>query len=153
MEKVLFICVHNSARSQMAEEFLRQVGGDKFEVCSAGFEPTEINPLVVEVMREEGIDLSEKKTQSVFDLYKEGKIFNYVITVCKKGTDEDCPIFPGIVRRMNLPFEDPAKLEGSQEEKLVKTREIRDSIKDKVKNFVEAVTSGEIDQFCNLNKC
>ena len=120
-EKVLFICVHNSARSQMAEEFLRALGNDRFEVSSAGFEPTEINPLVMEVMREEGLDLSHKKTQSVFDLYKQGRIFNYVITVCKKGQDQDCPIFPGISHRINLPFEDPAKLEGNYQERLVKT--------------------------------
>ncbi len=153
MEKVLFICVHNSARSQMAEEFLRQLGGNDFEVYSAGFEPTEINPLVLEVMREEGIDLSEKVTRSVFDLYREGKIFNYVITVCNKSNDRDCPVFPGIVHRMNLPFEDPAQLEGSQDEKLAKARSIRDSIKNTVSQFAESVKSGKITEFCSLNDC
>lgn len=153
MEKVLFICVHNSARSQMAEEFLRLIGGDDFETESAGFEPTEINPLVIEVMREVGIDLSGKKTRSVFDLYKAGKIFNYVVTVCNKSSDADCPVFPGIVHRMNLPFEDPAMLEGSFEERLVKTRAIRDSIRNTVRQFAEAVNSGTIEKFCTLNDC
>lgn len=77
MEKitVLFVCVHNSARSRMAEAFLRKFGGEDFEIESAGFEPASINPLVIEVMREVGIDLSEKSTQSVFDLYKAGRLY------------------------------------------------------------------------------
>ena len=153
MEKVLFICVHNSARSQMAEELLRKYGNAEFEVESAGFEPTEINPLVVEVMKEEGIDLGNKKTQSVFELFRDGKIFNYVITVCDSNTDKDCPIFPGIVHRMNLPFEDPAALEGNEAEKLAKTRMIRDSIKNTVQQFAAAVESGTIEKFCSLHEC
>ncbi len=143
MEKVLFICVHNSARSQMAEEYLRRIAGDEFEVESAGFEPTEVNPLVVEVMKEEGVDLSRKQARSVFDLYKQGRIFNYVITVCDDSMDRNCPIYPGMTHRLHLPFSDPATLAGSHEEKLAKTREIREQIKKAVKEFIEWVKSGD----------
>jgi len=95
MEKVLFICVHNSARSQMAEAYLRKYGGKRFVAESAGLEPGVINPLVVEVMKEEGIDLSDKGTNSVYDYYREGRGYDYVITVCSKVAAERCPIFPG----------------------------------------------------------
>ena len=95
-EKVLFICVHNTARSQMAEEYLRKLASDRFEVESAGLEPGTINPLVVEVLKEEGIDITGKKTNSVFEFYKEGRRYHYVITVCSKEASERCPIFPGI---------------------------------------------------------
>lgn len=89
-EKVLFICVHNSARSQMAEEYLRKLASDRFEVESAGLEPGTINPLVVEVLKEEGIDITGKKTNSVFEFYKEGRRYHYVITVCSKEASERC---------------------------------------------------------------
>ncbi|MGE4421996.1 MAG: arsenate reductase ArsC [Pseudodesulfovibrio sp.] len=137
MEKVLFICVHNSARSQMAEAFLKKYANEgEFVVESAGFEPTEINPLVVEVMKEVGIDLSEKKTQSVFDLFKAGKIYSFVMTVCGEG-DGQCPVFPGMVHRLHLPFPDPAKVEGTKEEKLDQIRFIRDEIENNVLHFIE----------------
>ena len=109
---------------------------------SAGFEPTEINPLVVEVMQEEGVDLSEKKTQKVFDLFRAGKIYNYVITVCSESAAEQCPIFPGMTHRLHLPFEDPASVQGSHEERLQKTRIIRDQIKAMIQEFVDWVGSG-----------
>lgn len=137
-QKVLFICVHNSARSQMAEEYLRQFAGDRYDVESAGLEAGEINPYVVKVLKEDGIDISEKKTQSVFDLYRRGKTYGYVITVCSREAEEKCPIFPGPVRRVHWPFPDPSKFEGTDEEITHKTREIRDSIKDHVKQFAEA---------------
>ncbi len=132
--KVLFICEHNSGRSQMAEAYLKKLGGDAFEVESAGFEPAErVNPLVIEVMKEEGIDLSEKRPQSVFELFKKGKLYDQVITVCGEG-DAKCPIFPGITKRWNMPFPDPASVEGSFEERLEKVRAIRDAIKEKLIN-------------------
>jgi len=137
MERILIVCQHNSARSQMAEAYLKQEGGDRFEVESAGFEPTAINPLVVQVMKEEGIDLAGKTTQSVFDLFKAGKIFAYVITVCAPDQEDLCPIFPGIVTRLHISFPDPAKLEGTTEEKLAQLREIRDNIKKSMKAFVD----------------
>lgn len=137
MEKVLFICVHNSARSQIAEAFLKKHAHEgEFEIESAGFEPTQINPLVVDVMKEVGVDLSAKTTQSVFDLFKQGRIFTYVMTVCAEG-DTSCPIFPGMVHRLHLPFPDPAKLEGTREEKMEQLRLIRDDIERNILHFIE----------------
>ena len=128
--RVLFICTHNSGRSQIAEAYLRKFAGDRCEVESAGLEPAQaVNPLVVAVMREEGIDLSEKKPQSVFDVFKSGKLFSHVITVCQ-DSDSRCPIFPGITERWHWPFPDPAMVAGSDAEKLSQIREIRDAIKD-----------------------
>ncbi|SKA89499.1 protein tyrosine phosphatase [Paucidesulfovibrio gracilis DSM 16080] len=132
--RVLFICNHNSARSQMAEALLQRFGGEEFEVESAGLEPTQINPLVVEVMQEEGIDLSEKRTQSVFDLFRAGRLYDYVITVCDDEQEKKCPVFPGVANRWHWPFPDPAKVTGSHEEKLAQVRAIRESIKERVRN-------------------
>lgn len=134
--KVLFVCVHNSARSQMAEAFLRLLGGDRFDVASAGLEPTVINPLVVEVMAELGMDLSAKTTQSVFDLFKDGRLFDYVITVCDESSGQACPIFPGITARLHWSFPDPAALTGSHEEKLAALRGIRDSVRARVEAWL-----------------
>ena len=92
--KVLFICVHNSARSQMAEAWLNHVCGDFFEAQSAGLEPGTLNPLAVQVMSEVGIDISHKKTRAVFDVFKSGQLFAYVVTVCDETSAEKCPIFP-----------------------------------------------------------
>ena len=94
-QNILFICVHNSARSQMAEAFLNQVCGDRFAAESAGLEPGTMNPLVVDVMNEVGIDLAEKETRAVFDVWKSGKLFLYVITVCHDAEAKGCPVFPG----------------------------------------------------------
>lgn len=127
----------------MAEAYLKQLGGDTFEVESAGFEPTQINPLVVEVMKEEGIDLSEKTTQSSFDLFKKGKTFSYVITVCDESTDDKCPIFPGMTHRLHLPFADPGKVQGAREDQLDQVREIRNRIKQVIQEFISWVESGD----------
>ena len=137
MKHVLFICVHNSARSQMAEAYLKMFGGDDFQAESAGFEPTSINPLVVEAMREEGVDLSGKQTRKVFDLYSAGQVFDYVITLCGEGMEKMCPVFPGMTHRLHLPIEDPAKLTGSHEEQMAGLRLIRDRIKAAVLDFIE----------------
>ncbi len=142
MYRILFICVHNTARSQMAEEFVRQIGGEEFQVESAGFEPGVLNPLVVEAMAEVGVDISGKKTQSVFDLFKKGRIFDYVVTVCHESEGGQCPIFPGMTHRLHMPFPDPSKLEGSHEEKMIKVREIREQIKGMASDFVDWVMSG-----------
>ena len=138
MEKttVLFVCVHNSARSQMAEAFLRQLGGEEFEAESAGFEPGEINPLVIDVMREVGIDISQKSTQSVFDLYTKGYLYSYVITVCDAANAQKCPLFPGFSVRLSWSFDDPAGFTGSYEEKLTKARLVRDQIERQVEDFI-----------------
>jgi arsenate reductase (thioredoxin) len=136
--KVLFVCVHNSARSQMAEAFLNQLAGDNFFAESAGLEPGIINPIVVEAMKEVNIDISKNKTKSVFDFFKEGRIYHFVIAVCDGASAERCPIFPGLTKRLGWSFEDPASFTGTHEEKLVKTRLVRDSIKIEVENFIKS---------------
>lgn len=139
MISVLFVCVHNSARSQMAEEYLRKFGGDRFETESAGLEPGKLNPYVVEVLKEDGIDITGKDTKDVFDLFKAGNTYRFVVTVCSREAEEKCPIFPGAVVRYNWPFDDPSKFEGSREEILARTRVVRDAIKAKVKEFIDTV--------------
>jgi len=137
MEKIriLVVCVHNSARSQMAEEYIRKYGGNQVEVESAGLEPGRLNPLVIEVLQEEGIDISEKQTQSAFDLYKAGKRYDYVITVCSAEAKERCPIYPGTKERLHWPFDDPSSFHGTRSAKLRKTRKVRDAIKEQVREF------------------
>ncbi len=134
-KRVLFVCVHNSARSQMAEAFLNHLAGDCYEAESAGLEPGKINPVVVEVMREEGIDISGNKTKGVFGMYKAGKRFHYVITVCEGAAAERCPIFPSAFRTIRWTFDDPSRFEGTHEEKLEKTREVRDRIKQVIEEW------------------
>lgn len=139
MQKVLFVCTRNSARSQMAEAFLNQMGNGKFIAESAGFKKGKLNLLVVEAMKEIGIDISNNETKSVFKLFKEGRIYQYVITVCDAANAERCPLFPGITKRLNWSFEDPASFTGTDEEKLEKIRLVRDSIKIEVSVFVKNI--------------
>ncbi len=134
--KVLFVCIHNSARSQMAEAFLKKYGGDTFEAGSAGLEPGILNPNVVKVMQEIGIDLAGKPTQAVFDLFQQGRLYNAVVTVCDKEVAERCPVFPGMVKRIAWSFKDPSSFTGSRDEILQKTREVRDEIEQQIKTFV-----------------
>jgi arsenate reductase (thioredoxin) len=136
-KKVLFICIHNSARSQMAEAFLNQTCGDEFEACSAGLEPGRLNPTVVEAMQEIGIDISGNQTKAVFDMIKSGKMFAYVITVCDEAGAERCPYFPGASTRLHWSFPDPSGFQGP--EKLAKTREVRDAIKEKIEQWCAEV--------------
>jgi len=135
MDKVLFVCVHNSARSQMAEAFLKKYGAGRFAAESAGVEPGRLNPVVVAAMREVGIDISQNQTKSVFDFYQQGRLYSYVITVCDQGEDK-CPVFPGISQRLHWSFADPSSFQGSEEDKLKKTREVRDQIEAKVKAWI-----------------
>ena len=130
--RVLFICVHNSARSQMAEAFLKQFAGDSLEVESAGFQPGDLNPLAVEAMAEIGIDISGNSTKSVFEFFKQGELYDYVITVCDDMNEKRCPVFPGVTHRWHWPFPDPSALSGTHEEQLEQVRKIRDQIKAKV---------------------
>jgi arsenate reductase (thioredoxin) len=139
--KVLFVCIHNSARSQMAEAYLKKFGVDGFEAESAGIEPGKLNPVVVEVLKEDGIDISENTTKDVFDFFKQGKMYHYVITVCDTEAAERCPIFPGIVKRLHWSFPDPSALTGSFENKLEGTRQIREMIKRQIKNWVGEINS------------
>ncbi len=136
MDKVLFLCIHNSARSQMAEAFLNKYGNGKFIAESAGLEAGKLNPLVVTAMKEEGIDISGNATKSVFDFFKEGRIYQYVVTVCDQANAERCPIFPGVYEKINWSFPDPSALAGTDEHKLVQTRLIRDTIKNAVLEFI-----------------
>ena len=134
--RVLFVCVHNSARSQMAEAFLKKLGGERFEVESAGLEPTVINPLAIEAMREVGIDISQHGTQDVFELFKAGKKYDYVITVCDEASGQRCPLFPGVAERLHWSFPDPSAFTGSQDEKLSLTRTLRDGIEKAVAGWL-----------------
>ena len=134
--RVLFVCIHNSARSQMAEAFLSRLAGDRFEAESAGLDPGELNPLVVEAMAEVGIDISMNRTKSVFGLYKEGRLYKYVVPVCDEAA-QTCPIFPGFCTTLHWSFEDPSAFTGSHEEKLAKTRRLRDQIRKRVEEFIE----------------
>ena len=138
-KKVLFICIHNSARSQMAEAFLNQICGEFFEAHSAGIEPGKLNPIVVEVMQEIGIDISHAKTKSVFEFLKWNRLFSHVITVCDEASAERCPIFPGVTTRLHWGFPDPSAFQGSHEEKLGKVREVRDAIKRKIEAWCDEV--------------
>ena len=137
--KVLFICIHNSARSQMAEAWLNYTCGEFFQAESAGLEPGRMNPIVVEAMQEVGIDLSAKGTQGVFDVFKRGDLFAYVITVCDESSAEKCPIFPGVAKRLHWSFPDPSALTGTRAEKLAGVRKVRDAIRSKVEEWCEEV--------------
>lgn len=136
MLNVLFICEHNSARSQMAEAFLKRLGAHDFAVESCGLEAGTLNPLVVDVMAEIGYDLQGKTTQMALDLFKQGRSYDVVITVCSQKASEACPLFPGRVLRRSWPFADPSRVEGDREVQLKAVREIRDQIKRQVEDFI-----------------
>jgi arsenate reductase (thioredoxin) len=138
-ERVLFVCVHNSARSQMAEALLDYLARDRFEAESAGLEPGKLNPLAVAAMRQMNIDISNNKTQSVFDVYKSNRLFSYVITVCDEASGERCPVFPGVTKRLHWSFPDPSSLRGSDEEKLTQTIAIREQIRKRIEEWLTEV--------------
>jgi arsenate reductase (thioredoxin) len=122
----------------MAETFLNKLCGEFFAAQSAGLEPGTLNPLVVEALQEVGIDISGKQTQSVFDVFRSGQLFAYVITVCSESEAKGCPIFPGVAQRLHWPFPDPSKLTGTHhEERMERVREIRDQIRSKVEQFCD----------------
>ena len=137
--KVLFVCIHNSARSQMAEAFVNQLGNGKIVAQSAGLEPGKLNPIVVEAMKEITIDISQNETKSVFDFYKSGALYSYVITVCDETSGERCPLFPGITQRLHWGFEDPSSFEGTHDDKLAGTRQVRDQIKAKIEAWLKEI--------------
>jgi arsenate reductase len=138
---VLFICVQNGARSQMAEAFLNDLCPNDFSAESAGLEPGTLNPLAVAAMREIGIDISSKTTKGVFDLFKAGRLYAYVITVCDETSAERCPIFPGQAQRLHWSFADPAHVPGAWEERMAQTRVIRDEIRAKITAWCAHVCS------------
>jgi arsenate reductase len=123
----------------MAEAFLKDIAGDKMDIESAGLEPKPVNPLVVEVMQELGYDLSQAKSDSVFEFFKEGRLYDYVITVCDETAAGQCPVFPGITKRLHWPFKDPEELTGTHAEKLDGLRKIRDQIQEKIADWVKSV--------------
>jgi arsenate reductase len=138
-QKVIFVCIHNSARSQMAEELLRQMAGDRFDVESAGLEPGKLNPIVVEALKEEGINIEGKPTKGVFDLYKAGNFYNYVIAVCDGANAERCPVFPGAAKSIHWSFTDPSKFEGTPEQRLEKVRTVKEEIREKLQEWIKTV--------------
>ena len=123
----------------MCEAFLKHYGGDRFDAQSAGLDPGELNPLAVEVMAEIGIDISQNKTKSVFDVWKRGEAFQYVVAVCDAESAEKCPIFPGVTKRLHWPFHDPSRVTGAQDQKLLKARQIRDEIAAKIQEWLASV--------------
>ena len=125
----------------MTETFLKAIGGERFNVESAGFEPKPINPYVIEAMKEVGYDLSDNTSDSVMQFFKEGRLYDYVITVCDESVENECPVFPGIARRLHWPFPDPKKVSGTDAEKLQKVRSIRDDIKRQIYLFIKNTTS------------
>jgi arsenate reductase len=140
--RVLFLCIHNSARSQMAEAFLKQLAGDRYEVESAGLEPGTLNPLAIAAMREAAIDISGNATQSVFALFEVGRRFEHVISVCDAASTERCPIFPGVATRLAWSFADPSTFTGSDAERLTRTIAVRDEIRAAVKAWVDDQGAG-----------
>jgi arsenate reductase (thioredoxin) len=131
-QKVLFVCVHNSARSQIAEAWLNHLYGNRYEAKSAGLEPGELNPLAVKAMEEVGIDISKNATKSVFDVLKTGELFSWVITVCDESAAERCPVFPGFARRLHWSFPDPESFRGPLAEKMNAIRKLRGDIRARV---------------------
>ena len=141
--KVLFLCVHNSARSQMAAALLNQKCSDFFDAESAGLEPGKLSPLAIEVLREIGIDIARNETRAVFDVFRSGQLFAYVITVCDESEAAGCPIFPGVTKRLHWSFPDPSKLTGPYEKRLEGTRQIRDQIRDRIEAWCNEVCMAE----------
>jgi len=131
-KRVLILCTGNSARSQMAEGLLRHDGGDRFEVFSAGVQPSGVRPEAIAVMRELGIDLSGQRSKHVNEF--SGQPFDYVLTVCDNAR-ENCPIFPGGTVSIHHNFADPAAISGSEKERLAAFREMRDQIREYLRTF------------------
>lgn len=151
MIKVLFVCEHNSGRSQMAEAYLKKYGGDRFEADSAGLEAGELNPLVVEAMLEEDIDISTNATNSVLSYFQQERRYDIIITVCSPEVSEKCPIFPGKTLRLNWPFADPSRLSGEPEEIMADLRTIRNQIKYKIIDFVAEYKGKGLNIFLEEN--
>jgi arsenate reductase (thioredoxin) len=128
-QRVLFLCTHNSARSQMAEGLLRALAGDRFEAFSAGTEATHVRPLAIEAMADLGVDISQQESKTL-DRYL-GEPFDAVITVCDQAA-EACPVFPGARRRLHWSFPDPSKATGSEAEQLAVYRRVRDDIRQRI---------------------
>src|SRR5689334_2895206 len=138
-KRVLFLCTGNSARSQMAEGLLRHLGGDRFEVHSAGTNPSTVRPEAVAAMGDLGIDISHQWSKSVEEF--KGRGIDYLITVCDAAR-EVCPVFPGSTSRLHWSFEDPAAVKGSYEDRLAAFRRIRDQIQERLRVFLAETEPG-----------
>ncbi len=139
VQRVLFLCTGNSARSQMAEAILRKHGGDRFEAYSAGLEPKGIHPLTIQVMNEKGYDLSGQRSKGV-NAYLGKTLMHTLITLCDDA-EKNCPtVWPGVNTRLHWAFEDPAAFEGTDEQKLAKFRQVRDAIEQKIGEWVAEAT-------------
>ncbi|HPE29462.1 MAG TPA: arsenate reductase ArsC [Candidatus Mcinerneyibacteriales bacterium] len=138
-KRVLFICVHNSARSQMAAAFTNHYGKGRMTADSAGLEPGTLNPYVVKVMAERGIDISRNTPKSVMDVYQAGKPFDIIVTVCDPEAGQRCPVFPGEAERLHWAFADPSVLHGDESFILAETRKIRDAIEEKVRQWIKEI--------------
>jgi arsenate reductase len=138
-KRVMFICIHNSGRSQMGEAFLRHLAGDRFDVASAGIEKGTLNPLVVKAMEEVGVGMDGHFAKKAQDYVDRLEHFDYVITVCDESNAERCPMFPGKHVRIHWGFPDPSALTGTDEEKLAGIRPIRDAIEAKVRELIDSV--------------
>ena len=134
--RVLFFCVHNSARSQLAEAYVHLHGQDRFIAESAGLEAGTLNPLVVQVLLEQGIDIRSKQPQALQQVFRSGKTYDWVIGVCDPVAEKNCPVFPGPVNRLSWPFPDPRSFEGSYEQRLQQTRELARNIEERVLEFI-----------------
>jgi arsenate reductase len=132
---VLFICTGNSARTQMAEAFLRKHGGELYEAHSAGVNPRGLNPLTIQVMNEVGIDVSNQKSKGP-EAYLGTKLFAYVISVCADAEEDSPTAWPGVEIRTQWSFEDPTRFVGTEAEKLAKFREVRDLIEKKIQEWL-----------------
>jgi arsenate reductase len=141
------MCSGNDARSPMAEAWLIHLYGDQFEAQSAGLEPKAVNPMAVQAMQEVSIDISCKLPRKVFDLVKDGELFSYVITIFDQAGNERLPFFPGLTRRLQWNFQDPASITGDEEEKLEKFRKLRDNLKTKIEAWVDQLTKEEMTLF------
>ena len=137
-QRVLFLCTGNSARSQMAEAFLRKYGSGRFEAYSAGLEPKGMNPLTVQVMKEAGIDVSGQRSKGIPE-YLGKVLFQYLITVCDDA-EKNCPtVWPGVNQRLHWHFEDPAAVQGTDEQKLAKFRQVRDLMEQKIISWLDSL--------------
>lgn len=137
-QRVLFVCIHNSARSQMAEALLNHLCGDQYGAESAGLEAGTLNPLAVTALSEKGIRIAGKPTRTVADVLQTRPLFQHVITVCDETSAERCPVFPGAAQRDHWSFPDPSAFTGTWDERLSQTRAVRDAIETKVRLFCAA---------------
>ncbi|MCF7942198.1 MAG: arsenate reductase ArsC [Spirochaetia bacterium] len=134
--RIMFVCIHNSARSQMCEAFVRHYAADRFDVHSSGIEAGALNPLVVEAMKEIGISMDGQYAKPAMGYIERDEPFDYVVTVCDESSAERCPMFPGTHKRMHWGFPDPSAIQGTDEQKLAGIRLIRDAIEQRVKSWL-----------------